>query len=251
MGAHFKTFLHFFPKMKIEFLIKIKTAKDVDYDIVVMEKTTLAEFQHKVEQKTQIPVHEQKLYSRGKAVAVESEFEGVKKQDIPVIHVNDTRQIAKPITTPPSAKSVVLQKYEMCWTLTRNCDACLSAYAGGMAAADRQKINRPPIDMPLSTPNNPSASDLGLLADKLADIFEGTANIAADYAAILRRKDKSEQESEEAHNKGVLFHDLSRYQAALCQTFSGFIIPTKSPAPRLISFKKSPVARSNRRETRR
>merc|ERR1712227_180610 len=243
--GHLKKF-SLFSEMKIEFLIKIKTVEDASYDIVVTEKTELAEFQQKVEQKTQIPVVEQKLLSRGKEVAVESAFEAVKMQEIPVIHVSDTRQIAKPITKPPSTESEVLQKYKMCWTLTQNCDACLAAYASGMRAANRQKINRPPADMPLSTPNNPTASDLGRLADKLAQIFERTGNISADFAAILRRNDKSEEEIEEAQNKGILFHDLSRYQAALCQTFSGFIIPTKSPAPRLISFKKNPVARNRR-----
>jgi len=241
--------------------IKLKTYDEKVFSISVDEMSNLADFRVKVQESTEIPIQEQKLISMGKFLKSDVDFEKLKTQESPNVQVNDSRQNSARLAIKggkranrgsggASERSLVLQKYEMCWTLLANCESCLDAFANGISPQNRVKFSAPRNDMVLSNPDGPMGPDMGVLMERVAALLANYATVTKECSVLVKDVGETEAEKKRSQEKVQLMMDTARYLAVLNQTISCMIIPLRrNPGERQLSYRANPVARRSNNQT--
>ena len=225
--------------------IIVKTNDERTFVIKIETELTLPEFRKKVEDFTQIPISEQRLLSLGQIVTSDNDFDRVKHQQTPNVLVNQSRQMAVDptgIKAERSEKSLVVKKFEMAWTLLANCESCIHAFNNNINPQERDRCNTPD-GMVMTHSPNPCASDLGVLTERIAMVYENQGKVMAHCSRIISQPLEMIADMAHVQQKVQLMMDASRYLAVLNQTVSGFVVPLRHTAPRYLSFRANPTAR--------
>ena len=175
--------------------ITIRTADEKTYYINVDGIETLRDFQTELEQSCDIPIKQQRLFHNGKPLLTDTDYQTCKGHPTPNIALS----ILSPTSTggarvehdlPTPDKSLTMKKFEECWILMLNCEACISACQNGLTAEEREKINEP-NGLTVEHSGRPCAADLGNLTGKIAGIYESHGKIMSEVGQQLNQNNST------------------------------------------------------------
>ena len=141
-----------------------------------------------------IPKQQQRLFHNGKQLLSDTDYIACKGHPTPNValsvaaapHSSSTRRQHVPVAD----KSIPMRKFEECWILMLNCEACIQACENGITPDEREKINQP-NGLVLEHLNRPCAADLGVLTQRLSGIYELHGKIMTDVGEQLQHTDNT------------------------------------------------------------